>query len=403
MSKVIEELKNSNEPLENDLALVYEHWQENKRNQGLPASLGYEPRDIRVKGAVAVISARVLKASSGFEEVDPNQSYEALVLKYPSKFDAKIIEAAKERLHLGASLAHAFQSQDIQFFIKTSLYDLFGRIGISISKDEWIGQSVNIPSLRKENEFAEVFLTNGFRSFIWLHEQEKHGEKGRGLSAVVQFGAMNNERVAQIIDVVVFERPVGKDLFASSNGDDEFLARVDSYRHTRIWPINNSEVSIFLAALRAKVHQIADYESSDPDPSDEQNLEMIEEVTGLRKMVLRRNQSAFRKTLLAQRPNCCAISATNEITVLEAAHIIPYSERFADRDSPENGLLLRSDIHKLFDAHLISINPETKVVEVAESVQSPDYVELKGKTIKDTVSVKSLTHHFREYCAKKSK
>ena len=53
----------------------------------------------------------------------------------------------------------------------------------------------------------------------------------------------------------------------------------------------------------------------------------------------------------------CAITDTNEVSVLYAAHIIPHSEEFADGDKPEIGLLLQSDVHKLFDVHLISIEP----------------------------------------------
>ena len=399
MSEVIKMLKESSDPLENDLAQVYEHWQDTKRNQGLRAGLGYEPRDINAKGAIEVISTRVVNASSGFEEIDPKSSYEAIVLKYPDRFSAKVIDAAKERLKLGASLAHAFQAQDIKFFIKTSSFELFGETGLPISKNNWIGRKANIPNLLKENDYAAEFLANGFRSFIWLHEQEKHGERGPGLTAVVQFGAMDNEHHAKIIDVVIFERPVGKDLLEARKGDDEFIAKVDSSRHTRTWPISNNEVSVLLTAVRSKIHQIAAYENQNPDPNDAQNLEKIEDTTALRQVVLRRYQSAFRQALLSQRPNCCAISGTSEVTVLEAAHIVPYSEKYADRDQPENGLLLRRDIHKLFDAHLIAIDPKARTVEIAKSIKSTDYTRLKGNKIEDNISVKSLTHHFERFLA----
>ena len=87
----------------------------------------------------------------------------------------------------------------------------------------------------------------------------------------------------------------------------------------------------------------------EPNPDKLEDLTSIENETALRQVVLRRYQAAFRKALLRQRPNCCAITGTTEVSVLDAAHIVPYSERFADRDMPKNGILLRSDIHKLFD------------------------------------------------------
>lgn len=86
MSDVMAALRASADRLQNDLASVLDHWQDVKRSQGQPASLGYEPRDIARDGAVAVISRRVLNASAGFEVVDPSQSYESLVLKYADRF-----------------------------------------------------------------------------------------------------------------------------------------------------------------------------------------------------------------------------------------------------------------------------------------------------------------------------
>ena len=118
MSEVMKNLRGSVDPLENDLARVYEHWQEVKRSQGQRAGLGYEPRDIKTLGPESVISSRVLNASAGFEEVDSDQSYEALVLKYPDRFTPDVIAAAQERLKLGASKVDQFRRQDIQFFAK---------------------------------------------------------------------------------------------------------------------------------------------------------------------------------------------------------------------------------------------------------------------------------------------
>ena len=50
------------------------------------------------------------------------------------------------------------------------------------------------------------------------------------------------------------------------------------------------------------------------------------------------------------------------VDVLEAAHISPY--RGPEDHNSQNGLLLRSDIHTLFDLDLLGINPETLSVEL---------------------------------------
>ena len=51
----------------------------------------------------------------------------------------------------------------------------------------------------------------------------------------------------------------------------------------------------------------------------------------------------------------CAVSGERTYPVLEAAHIVPVSRGGQHR--PQNGLLLRSDIHKLFDRGYVTVRP----------------------------------------------
>ena len=319
------------------------------------------------------------------------------MLKYPDRFTPDVIAAAQERLKLGASKVDQFRRQDIQFFAKSRSIELFKEHGIQPSIESWVARYAHLPELHKDNSYADEILTKGFRSLVWLHEQEKDGERGRGLTAVVEFGPMQLDRRAQVLDAVFFERPIGKELLEAHKDDGNFISRIDASRHSRIWPISSIDVDSLLSAVREKAHKIAEYENLNPDPHDPLNLEKIEDTTALRQVVLRRYQGAFRQALLRKRPKRCAITGTNEVSVLEAAHIIPYAERFADRDKQENGLLLRSDIHKLFDAHLISINPETREIEVSDRIESSDYLNLRGGIVSDEVSQKSLSFHFENF------
>jgi hypothetical protein len=45
------------------------------------------------------------------------------------------------------------------------------------------------------------------------------------------------------------------------------------------------------------------------------------------------------------------------LDIVEAAHIKPY--RGPEDNDPSNGLLLRADIHTLFDLLLLSVNPDS--------------------------------------------
>lgn len=99
----------------------------------------------------------------------------------------------------------------------------------------------------------------------------------------------------------------------------------------------------------------------------------------LASIVQRRGQPAFRKELLRLYKGCCSITGCNVEETLESVHIHPYMG--ADTNHPSNGLLLRSDLHTLFDIGLISIDPENYQILVSPRLMGSSYYDLKGKFI----------------------
>jgi len=81
---------------------------------------------------------------------------------------------------------------------------------------------------------------------------------------------------------------------------------------------------------------------------------------------LQREQDVFRAALLAF-DRCCVISKEAMTEVLEAAHIIPSKMRGAE--VVENGIILRADIHRLYDSGCFLIDPSGKIVVVREVSQ----------------------------------
>ena len=79
----------------------------------------------------------------------------------------------------------------------------------------------------------------------------------------------------------------------------------------------------------------------------------------------RKYQHLLRKQVLEKFKHKCVISGNQEEIVLEVAHIKPVSECLKNEDklNVSNTLLLWNDVHKFFDLHLISVNPETSNVE----------------------------------------
>ena len=96
-------------------------------------------------------------------------------------------------------------------------------------------------------------------------------------------------------------------------------------------------------------------------------------------IVRRQGQPQFRKSLLKAYNSRCVITGCDAEQALEAAHIIPYLG--PNTNHPSNGLLLRSDIHMLFDLHLLSIHPETMTVLIDSSLINTCYREFAGKCL----------------------
>ena len=67
-------------------------------------------------------------------------------------------------------------------------------------------------------------------------------------------------------------------------------------------------------------------------------------------------QGIFRVSVLDACDRACAVTGEHSLPVLEAAHIMPYAD--GGTHDVTNGLLLRSDIHRLFDLGYVTVTPE---------------------------------------------
>ena len=100
----------------------------------------------------------------------------------------------------------------------------------------------------------------------------------------------------------------------------------------------------------------------------------------LAQIVRRRGQREFREALIVAYEGRCAISGCNAVEALEAAHLLPY--RGAATNRVQNGLLLRSDLHTLFDLGQLAIDPESLQVLLAPSLMQTDYAEFLGRSLR---------------------
>ncbi|MBD2318024.1 HNH endonuclease [Phormidium tenue] len=137
-----------------------------------------------------------------------------------------------------------------------------------------------------------------------------------------------------------------------------------------------------------------------------ENLTDARERTN-RAIVQRQGQSKFRSELLKAYGGQCVITDCDAEAALEAAHIFPYLG--TDTNHVKNGLLLRADIHTLFDLYLISIDPDTSEVVVSSTLLNTCYKELNGKPLKPpqdyaaSPSPQALARHYETFLLKQNK
>jgi hypothetical protein len=144
-------------------------------------------------------------------------------------------------------------------------------------------------------------------------------------------------------------------------------------------PISAEQAAAFRRASGSRPTPLIPSDESDDDPFDPTDLEDARERIS-REITRRRGQRAFREGLLRAYEGRCAITGCDVKDVLEAAHIVPYLGPLTNRT--DNGLLLRADLHTLFDCGLISIDAQTRSVVVADRLLATDYASLNGKALR---------------------
>lgn len=98
----------------------------------------------------------------------------------------------------------------------------------------------------------------------------------------------------------------------------------------------------------------------------------------------RLGQGSFRLLVTDAYNGRCAMTAERTLPVLEAAHIRPYAR--GGEHALSNGLLLRSDLHKLFDLGYVTVDPKDRKIVVSRKIREEyengrQYYALHGSPI----------------------
>lgn len=84
----------------------------------------------------------------------------------------------------------------------------------------------------------------------------------------------------------------------------------------------------------------------------------------------------------------CAITGERTLPVLDAVHIKPYA--LVQQHEVSNGLLLRSDLHRLFDEGYLTVDPSKRKVLVSKRIREEfengrEYYKLEGQVIREPI------------------
>ena len=133
------------------------------------------------------------------------------------------------------------------------------------------------------------------------------------------------------------------------------------------WSDNGKQIHVIDAS--ELVTTTPNYNIPDDDPYARRNASLR----------IRKGQPKFRRSLMKECKSKCCITGTNVTHVLDACHIEEHAQNGINHIS--NGILLRADIHDLFDYNLLFIEPTTHIVHIHKDLLSSKYGIYHGTRI----------------------
>lgn len=121
----------------------------------------------------------------------------------------------------------------------------------------------------------------------------------------------------------------------------------------------------------------ADDDQCDPDMTAGDTRTVV-----LRAIKARRGQKKFRDGLVRRYGRSCLVSGCQLMDIVEAAHIWPHQGEASN--NLRNGLLLRSDLHTLFDLDLLGVHPQDLTIHLHPMAMQAGYSHLNGSVLKCT-------------------
>lgn len=308
-----------------------------------------------------------------------------------------------------------------RYFLKVDpRKECVGGFGQSRMTSRWEGGEVAFKSkgpryaIKKSTKLAPP-IRKGDEIWIWTHEDKG----GQGLVArALASGVDSSDGMLRITlsDVALVASPFGFDRFKErpDNGHDTGTRLLDYKsisRGTDAYLIEDDEVSNFLDIVETFGGGVSSDGKSEAEmiPVTPQKFFWADEIENNKDEILsdlterrlnwqkvRPVQGKFRDALFDLYGGKCLLTTCAVKEALEAAHVLPHNGDPV-RDRPDNGLLLRRDLHTMFDAMLWSIDPRTNKVRLARRLDDLSYGALEGKVIDHHVDHDALLFHYTQF------
>lgn len=206
----------------------------------------------------------------------------------------------------------------------------------------------------------------------WVYQYHQQGDPARGINSHYTNIALDKCRLAGIpVGVIV---PTQDD---SSSYTVLGLAFVDAFRDGYFilsGPAHLDDAGFLLGAAQENLEFIT-FAAEEPSAYSAEDLRQ----RAIASVVRRQGQPHFRRALLVAYDGKCAMSEFDAEESLEAAHIRPYSGPRSNH--VQNGLLLRADMHDLFDLGLVAVDTAHETLLLSKELASTQYARYAGRRL----------------------
>ncbi|WP_017965638.1 HNH endonuclease [Rhizobium leguminosarum] len=255
---------------------------------------------------------------------------------------------------------------------------------------DWENMRVTFPNPSRISGGPGQSVKNGDQLVVWAHEDPGFGS-GLGLTAegiASEVTADGGSTSATLTNVALLTPHYKLRGWPGGSSGSVAIDHLLSHRHLRSYELEDAELAEFLSVIAEFFAAKKKLLATTAYISDEEKALLADRSAVLEgferrftRQEARPHQAQFRAALMQLYKGRCVISRCGIPEILDAAHIVPFSETVTFRNDRRNGLILRTDIHTLFDKLLLSIHPQSGIVMLSPNLQTSTYRKFEGRRV----------------------